>query len=297
MSGLLKRIAEFIVFRNVFIAFAAVCLVAESRFLSGSAWDHVDALIAFTFFATFLVYNFHSFSNDSDNEFSVRQIFKDFINPVISLEQKICVVIGIVGTLISFLFLEARLKLILLPLCIVTLAYSLPIFRIENRLRSLRDIIYVKIFTVAVVWAAATTIIPYMNDAENNSFGFLSLLFLERFLFIYAITIPFEIRDRQGELAIGNKTIPLVYGVAKSKTLGYFVLLLYCIIVFAREWKYGHFGHESRMHFVALFISAISAVVLIFKTNDNRNTWFYKFLIDGTMIEQFFLLILVYHLC
>ncbi len=297
MSGLIKRVIEFIVFRNIFIAIATACLVAETRFLSGKAWCTIDALIAFTFFSTFLVYNFHSFSNDPEHEFSVPQLFKDFVNPAISLEQRVCVGVGIIGTGVAFLFLQLKVMLFLLPVGLITLAYSLPVFKLQNRLHSLRDIIYVKIFTVAVVWAVATTLLSYINDGKNISIGHLFLLFSERLLFIYAITITFEIRDRHSEAAIGNRTIPTVYGVAKSKMLGYVVLVAYCILVLIREYFYESSFREVEKQALALFFSAFSAALLIAKTIDARGRWFYKFLIDGTMIEQFLLLILVQNLC
>jgi 4-hydroxybenzoate polyprenyltransferase len=123
------------------------------------------------------------------------------------------------------------------------------------------------------------------------------LLFFERFLFIYAITIPFEIRDRQKEQAIGNRTIPLLYGVKKSKMLGYVLLILFCILCLIRECIYDHASEDIIKHFAALALSALTAALLIYKTNDNRSRWYYKFLIDGTMIEQFLLLILVGILC
>jgi len=292
----IKKIAEFIVFRNVFIAFAAACLVAETRFLCGSEWLSIDAVFAFTFFSTFSTYNFHSFSNDSEQEFSAKRIFKDFVNPTIAIEQRICVAVGIVATGISVLFLKTKDLWYLIPMGLVTMAYSLPLFRIRNRLRALRDIMYVKIITVALIWAGSTTILPYLDDG-NHSVRYLLLLFAERFLFVYAITLPFEIRDRHGELAIGNRTIPVVYGVAKSKMLGYTILALYCIVVLVREFGYSHSPVDSMKHFIALFISAVSAALLLFQTNDSKSPWHYKFLIDGTMIEQFFLLIFVQFIC
>ena len=54
---------------------------------------------------------------------------------------------------------------------------------------------------------------------------------ISRFLFVFAITIPFDIRDLEYD-AGKLRTIPLFFGEKKSKFLAVFLILI-CVIISA----------------------------------------------------------------
>ena len=92
---------------------------------------------------------------------------------------------------------------------------------------SFRDVPLLKIFIIAFSWTYLTIIIPVI--VHNISFDSnLILNIIVRFLFVLAITIPFDIRDLKFDKVI---TLPKYLGVKKSKILAYIILLICELII------------------------------------------------------------------
>jgi 4-hydroxybenzoate polyprenyltransferase len=121
-------------------------------------------------------------------------------------------------------------------------------------------------------------------EAELTAFGlFFDPAGLPRFLFIVAITIPFDIRDlfqdKQNEL----KTIPVIIGEKKSLGLCQFFLASHLFLLYA-------FIGKLDANFWALALSVFISGWLIFKSRWEKNEYYYFLLLDGTMILQLFML-------
>jgi len=241
-----------------------------------------DAFIGFIFFSTFFVYNFHAFSNHL-----VRSPFQKFFHlfdQAVSIEQRFCVIVGLLGTVICYLNISFRSQVFCLFFGMVTLAYTLPLVFFNGQKKRLREISYVKILTVSLMWSLVTVVLPFIEyDSSFNVFTF-----LERMFFVYAITIPFEIRDMEQEKKIGVLTIVAIHGIENTKRLGYFLLLMFSILCGVHQYFY-HLGINFA---IPMACSAIVAGLLIYFTNEQRTKWYYKGFIDGTMILQYALLII-----
>ena len=175
---------------------------------------------------------------------------------------------------------------------LLTYAYSIPLIRRNRKFIRVREITYLKVFTVALGWSLATVLIPLIPMMSSLSATEIVILFLRRFLFIYAITIPFEIRDMERERRFGNRSLPMIYGVKVMKATGIFILLLFCLLSSVHE-KYFLFDLAGRKSiFYPLLISAVAAAILILFSSDRWSNWYYKFWTDGTMILQLVLLLL-----
>ena len=285
---------RFFIFRNVWIALCAVCLVGETLYLikwnSGTVEYFTTKpdiiFIFFVFSATFFVYNFHAFANHLLIEPS-RHFFHLLDNRV-SLAQRISLLTGLTGTAITFFFISRSAQVLSLLLGFITLAYTLPILKVKGKRKRLREISYVKILTISLIWSLITVAMPVAAQNLSLPITFFFLLFIERMLFIYSITIPFEIRDMEREKMIGVMTIPSIHGVKNSKKLGYLLLIIFTLFSLIHQ-QYFSGGRQIAM---PLIISALIACVLIYFTNKNRNQWYYKGWIDGTMAFQFILLLL-----
>ncbi len=81
---------------------------------------------------------------------------------------------------------------------------------------------------VAVVWAGVTVFVP-MVEAKMSLTTDCWLAFFQRFLIVFVLTLPFEIRDLRYDVAQLN-TIPQRIGVPKTKILG-IGLLVFAIIL------------------------------------------------------------------
>ena len=158
-----------------------------------------------------------------------------------------------------------------------SLAYVLPVFGGKR----LRDLPYIKIFTIAFIWAFVTVILPtqeYNNILDNH----LRWMFLERTLFIFALTIPFDIRDIDVDTKTNVKTIPLSIGVQKAKYLGILALIVCIFIVFIlKEQTIYSFKNTIAL----LFTYTITAVVVGFSQKEKSDYYFYG-LTDGMMLLQ-----------
>ena len=89
--------------------------------------------------------------------------------------------------------------------------YVIPFNRSKKNIRNHSQI---KIFIVAFCWASVTVLFPLTNETDIdflNSF----LLFIQRFIFVIAYTIPFEIRDLKYD-SLNLKTMPQVFGIKKN---------------------------------------------------------------------------------
>ncbi|MDC7997587.1 hypothetical protein [Gilvibacter sediminis] len=110
-------------------------------------------------------------------------------------------------------------------LSLLTMAYVVPMLPQAKTLRTLAGI---KIFVVALVWAATAVGIPLWHEGVLPSAD-AYLLFVQFFLTVFALTIPFEIRDLQVD-GLDLKTLPQAFGVQKSRYLGIAAVLLAAIL-------------------------------------------------------------------
>jgi len=281
----IRKIADFFLATYLFIASASGCLVLSTFFITGSR-QHIIPLTGFVFFSTLLIYNFHKVSTDfGEKVFSISFFIQQLKK--ITGSTKTMMVIAMFGLLLTAPFLKFKTFLLFLPLAMLTYAYTIPVLSTGNKKKRLREIFLAKITTLALVWSFSTVTIPL----EDNGFDLFSAsalsLFTQRFLFMFAICVPFEIRDMEQEKKWGNTTLPLLLGESKSKTIGIIALLLFSLLVY--------FEFSSRqLTTVALplYLSAVVAALLILFSDRRRSQYYFRLFVDGTIQLQFILLLL-----
>jgi hypothetical protein len=251
----------------------------------------ISPLVLFVFFATFFEYNLHVIAGRL-TILKPLDSFRHLFSPSVSITLRTCIITGFIGTVITFFLLDKLLMIGVVVSGIITLSYSMPLIRKGGKLVRMREITYLKVFTVALGWTLITVVVPLLPFLHSISTEALLIIFLRRFLFIYAITIPFEIRDMERERRFGNISLPMVYGVKVMKIVGLIILFLFCILSAVHE-KYFLFDLSGRKtFFFPLMISAIAAAFLVAFASDRKSNWYFKFWTDGTMILQFLLLLL-----
>ena len=133
-------------------------------------------------------------------------------------------------------------------------------------------IAFVKLFLIAISWAAVTVIIPLVQHQIHIGSTEI-ILFVQRFLFVAAITIPFDIRDvtyDKEEL----KTLPQAIGVPKSKWLGILFLMLFLGLEF---FKTTVVTEQLRIHF---FIAVVTLLFLV-KSTEDQNKYYSAFFVES----------------
>jgi len=161
--------------------------------------------------------------------------------------------------------------LYLSPVGILSALYVLPLMKGGKRIR---DFNYIKIFLIGFVWAYIAYLPLLGSDIGTTK---LSLHFLEKMIFIIAITIPFDIRDMDIDGAGGLATLPKVMGVNKSYMVSYFLLGV-GLLLFALCH-----GMGSRILLIAGLLYLIT-LMLVMISRGKKSDWYFSGLIDGSII-------------
>ena len=185
--------------------------------------------------------------------------------------------IGILLSVYGFVYASSRLRWSLVPVMVLSLAYALPVFPGKKRLR---DYPYIKIFLIGSLWTLLTIGIPVMH-ANTYSWYVITLLLLERFLFIFSLTIPFDLRDIRVDQEHKVWTIPMVLGIkwAKRLSMGLLLaalLLLGLLVYYFQVW--------SPRAYSILILTYGAAGWLIYKSKSQGSDYFFSIFIDGVMI-------------
>lgn len=236
-------------------------------------------LVWFTFFSTLSLYAVHRLTGLVKVE-----AFKDKGRyAVISRFKNHIIGYAVLSALLGawfFFQLNIQLKFQMIIAGAVSLGYVLPVF---GKGRRLRDFHYVKIFLIAITWAWVTVVMPVVDLGLDNNPG-LWLLVIERAVFIFAITLPFDIRDFQIDAHTGVKTIPGYIGMNATKKLSIYSLVIAEVLAMINIGMV-----YSLREFAGVGFSFLLTAILIWKVDKIRHDYFYTGAVDGSMILQFLL--------
>ena len=281
MPSILEKFINLVLFGNFWIAFCAVAMTWQTELLLGAEikWTY---LTSFVFFSTLFLYAIHRIVGLvkvkpflEKYRYSIIYRFRNHI--------KFYAFLGGVGALYFFFQLSLANQLLLVIPSILSLGYVLPFVKGEKRLR---DFDYIKIFLIAIVWGVITVLMPILEQTTTLEIGHLLILF-ERMFFIFAITLPFDIRDLKIDEHIDVKTIPGRIGIKKTKQLAQFCLfmVLFLAVLNWFTWTY------SVGHLIGLFFSCFATLWFLEKSDQTDADYFFTGLMDGTMILQFLLVV------
>lgn len=262
--SLIKKLAETVVFSNLWIAFAASGLTLNTYLVIGRPINQLVVLLVFL--ATFSVYNLqrlikHYFQK---NNYSQRHswIYKHI--KVLTL----LVALSSIASLGLFFGLYSILDFIfLLPFSAISVLYAVSIF---SKKRALRDFPFIKIFLIAITWAASSVILPIIELSITINIQLISLL-LFNLLFIIAIAIPFDIRDLKLD-NLNTKTIPQVFGVNNSVNFS-LTLIIGCFMLAV-------FSFFTLGQIIPLIIS----FCLLYLSKKEMPELYYSGILDGTIL-------------
>jgi 4-hydroxybenzoate polyprenyltransferase len=103
-----------------------------------------------------------------------------------------------------------------------------------------------------------------------------------------AITIPFDIRDlKYDDLSL--KTIPQIFGEQKAK-----MIALYCLAFFELISIFHFFvGDFSLQLLLALMLTSLLSGILIIRSSQVKNNFFFSFWVEGASIIMYLLLFII----
>ena len=286
LRELLQKFINLLLFGNFWIAACAVAMTLQTEVLLYATIEWT-VILPFVFLATLFLYAIHRIVG----LVKVKPFLEKYRYAIIYRFRnhiKIYAFLGGVGAGYYFFYLSFANQLLLIIPAILSLGYVLPFVKGQKRLR---DFDYIKIFLIAIVWGVITVVMPILQRTTifNLSHG---LLLLERMAFIFAITLPFDIRDLKIDAHIDVKTIPAIIGIAKTKRLGAFSLFLVCLLA-GGNW---YLGVYSTGNLLAIALSCLSTLFLINYSDQTDEDYFFTGLMDGTMILQFLLVFFLLNL-
>lgn len=269
---LLKQGFEFYVFGNIHVALAAYCLT-KITLLNFDIQN--ESLALFVFFSTILSYNLIRF-------FQLEKI-NSMTAIWIRANRKVLLLLNIfvvAGLLYFAMNLRMEGFIAIFPFFIATVFYVLPF---KNKAKGLRHVPGLKLFLIAFAWAGITLHFP-IEEAGLLQISNQWIYFVQRFLFIVAITIPFDIRDAQFDLP-DLATIPQIFGIENAKIIAVASLFLFLGI------DYFVLDVSSEVFSVDLIITVVSALLIGF-TSPHRNRFYTAFWLESLPIVWYILLVL-----
>ncbi|MCB0618577.1 MAG: hypothetical protein KDC43_24830 [Saprospiraceae bacterium] len=273
----MTRLIDLLLYGNFWIAAGAAGMGLQTIWLlTGEVgWSPV---VGFLFFSTLFLYALHRIVGleklrafaDQDR-FAVAFQFRSHI--------RLYALLGAIGSLYFFYRFPWPLRGWTLAPALLSLGYVVPFLR---RRRRLRDLNYLKIFLVALVWAWATVFLPaFERSAALATSAY--WMGAERFLYIFAITLPFDIRDLTVDAHAGVGTLPARIGVHRSILLAELLLAGHLAAVWI-NYQQGAYPLSACWGFG---VSALLTGALIYFSPRFEHDYYFSGLLDGTMLLQF----------
>ncbi len=264
------KVLRFFVFANFFITLCALVMSLYTSLVFSLGLN--TPLLIFTAFGTLCSYSFHWLLPSTHNELSPREKWS-------ARNRTLLFVLFFIGAAGSFYSLIPLAKHInaLLPLIILTFLYSsgkLP----RGPFVFFRKYFIGKTIYLALMWSLVTAYLPVVISDTVWSAQH-TLFLVNRFFFLFAICILFDLRDKELDTLQGIKSFITLLSHNRIKYLYYSSTGLSFIT--------GIYLHKYGFSLVTLFTLLVPVLITAFVYNYSSRTrselWFY-FILDGLMM-------------
>ncbi len=287
---MVKKLTNFLLYSNILVSLCAALLVSVTQMLLAA--PNGIYLEVFTFCATLAVYNFQRifpfiFGEITEGLNQRQQWILKHLSPLILMSS-----FSLLFATIIYLFrieYKFQVALMLFPLFLVSFWYAVDLKKAfkfpAKRFKKLRMVPYLKIFLIGLTWSLVTIGLPLIEAQAPLNNPDVWWLFLERMLFLFAITLPFDIRDMKQDEKYQVLTIPNKIGVKATVRLSLILLMAFGLLSLLRTWLLPHTAFAAW----PLLISAIITAGIISKANPEKSEYYFSGLVESTMVMQFLL--------
>lgn len=273
-KSIILTLKNILVYANVFVAFASVALLLVTHivFSIPKNYDSYSYML-FIFLSTYLQYNVQRGYMISESNFNSER--SQWL-----IKNRKFLLYSIVASLIVVLFLCNNLSYtsigIMVGAEVVSTAYYLPPF-------NMRKYGYIKPFLISFVWVVSCCLVPLL---ENKLLTIESCWFIAaQFFFISTLCLLFDVKDIEQDYYSGVNTYANKLGLTKTKIISLVVLSLSTISFYL-------FTKNINYQLVYIANSVITAIMVLV-TTENKSHLFYYLFIDGLMLLQGLLFIVV----
>lgn len=268
----LKKLIDLYLYSSVHIALGAFLSVI----LCYSVFYHIPGsdYALFVFFSTVFLYCAHRVigiekvkSFQGEGRFAVIKAHK--------LHLFVYTILAGLAMIFFFLRVERILQLWLLLPGAISLMYVLPLFGDKKRLR---DYFQIKIYLIAIIWGMIIAFIPYIEATGKIDIKGI-IYFLEKTIFIFALTIPFDIRDLRVDKTMEVHTIPHTIGLRKAYWVTYGLMFLTIALVLVQ-----YFLDTYSPKLALGIITGYLITILFIKLSEQKtHDYYYAGILDGSI--------------
>ena len=216
-------------------------------------------ILSLSFFSCFLAYNFINNLKENVNQ-DLLEMNKFSVNKLLFI---------LLFFVVIYLVLNLNLS------SVISFIVFAPFIIFYSHFRKIK---YFKIFMIAFAWSYFSvflTSVELLVPIDER----IILIFSAIYLKVFAITIPFDIRDIEFDKS-KLVTIPLKIGIQKSKILSIILSLISTLIIFI-IW---HFNYVELEFFITFLITTILLSVFLFLKSNQFTSQKCSFLFEGIFI-------------
>ncbi len=186
--------------------------------------------------------------------------------------SSVCIIV--LGSAIALNIVSlAKSSLVLLIPAIIVLFYNLP------GKKNLRSLPKMKVYLILTCWMIALVYFPLIYFDKLKTY-YAILITLHQSIFFIIILILFDIKDVASD-SPSLKTIPMRIEINKLKKMLYGLCLLFMSVSIVRFY----YLHDLNI-FIAQQILFVYLLILINKTNADRDEMFYLFWVEASILIQ-----------
>ena len=268
---------SFLIQSNIMIALAAVSLAMATGAELGIPFQFHDYLLVI-FLSTLFDYNLHRFIalyNEPEAVHSEMQLWSSDNR----MRLKLLLLFSLAGLVISLFFVGKEILIVLVPLALLSFSYSIRFPGQQKYSSLLLWVPGIKTLLIALVWSSATVFIPFLQSGFTTGTTSVMLIFAERFTFIFAIAIPFDIRDMKRDALAGIMSLPVIFGKKRALQICNSLMLISLFIA-----CYHYFSQNMPFIFIAYFVSIVLTLIFINSRKIKSYPLYYHGILDGSII-------------
>ena len=271
---------------NFFIAACAASLVYETIHLlhsvSGNHWFPI-----LVFFCTLNIYTFHYYLKSlKPNDDPRLQWYRKYKTAVLLLLVAVSSIIAyLIVTHFNIIFNKENIVWSLL-IPFLSIAYSFPFL---SGGRSLRHFGWLKLPLLSFVWSFTTVLLPAFFFTAEKIQPQVWMLFANRFFFIMALCVLFNVRDYEEDKNDGVITPVVAFGTNNILVYGKWLIVVLNLITALLVCRY--FNLDSGFQYFAVLAPVLLLFLLFHYFRFSRNEIEFLVLHDGLMPVKALLLI------
>jgi 4-hydroxybenzoate polyprenyltransferase len=274
------RLSDFLNNSQLFVASCSVLLGFETVIIADSTTNFVS--ISLVFFATLFIYNTSRLTID------IQPGEKQRLTGLTISGRKLHLLLAAFSIFASFIFLTQlhfHQLLVFALTAIFSIAYMMPLRIREKRIPGIRNSLIFKNILLSVIWTLATCLLP-LSENTGQIFGEPMIwMMARRFLFIYALTTIFDLKDLESDKMEGVRTIARSAGFIGTRIISLVAMSIFTLLILL-DPHLTNYAYKA-----ALLTSAFITALIIAGVHPQENRNAFVFVVDGAMAIQALLVI------